>query len=245
MFYIGTSFKMNKLRADIVAYADILRAAALPRPPEAQLFIIPPFTGIETLARAANGLPVWFGAQNCGPAASGAFTGEVSAAMLADLGCNIVEIGHSERRTLFSETDEAVNRKTRLILDHGMVPLICLGESAAQKKAGETEPFILQQARAALAGLTAADRSRCLFAYEPIWAIGTGGIPATPADIAPVHRMLKHEFAQVPVLYGGSVDEANAADLARKAFVDGLFIGRAALDAAGFLRIAARALAAR
>ncbi len=244
-FFIGTSFKMNKTRAEVRAYADALWNAALPTPPEAQIFVIPPFTAIETFASAVEGLTIIYGAQNCGPAEAGAFTGEVSAAMLKDLGCTLVELGHSERRAMFGETDAMVNRKVHLCLDQGLHPLICLGETAEERALGAAETTILRQARMALSGLDATGRSACLLAYEPVWAIGIGGTTATPEQAAAIHIVLKDAFPDVPVLYGGSVDPNNAAALAAEPAIDGLFIGRAALDPAAFLSMMTDALGAR
>ncbi len=210
-----------------------------------QLFVIPPFTAIESFRAAAAGLPVWTGAQNCGPAAAGAFTGEVSAAMLAELGCDLVELGHSERRAMFGETDAMIAAKVRLVLENGMRPLVCLGETAEQRRSGQAIRTALEQANAAIGSLSLAERARCLLAYEPVWAIGVHGKPAEIPEILPVHEALKQAFADVPVLYGGSVDGNNAASFAAEVAVDGLFIGRAALDPLVFVAIAKAAASAR
>jgi triosephosphate isomerase len=245
MFYIGTSFKMNKTRAEARAYAAVLAAADLPPAAVAQIFVIPPFTAIESFRMAAQGLPVWIGAQNCGPAASGAFTGEVSAAMLAELGCDLVELGHSERRAMFGEADAMIAGKARLVLANGMHPLICLGETAKQRADGKALDTVLHQAEAAIGKLSAAERAQSLLAYEPIWAIGVHGTPASVPEILPVHAALKEAYPNVPVLYGGSVDLVNAAAFAGEVLVDGLFIGRAALDPQAFLAMTRSAVAAR
>jgi L-erythrulose 1-phosphate isomerase len=245
MFYIGTSFKMNKTRREARAYAEALRNAPLSKEDAVQFFVIPAFTAIESFREAAGDLPVWTGAQNCGPAASGAFTGEVSAAMIAELGCDLVELGHSERRAMFGETDAMIAAKVRLVLDCGMRPLICLGESAEQRAVGLALETITAQAHAAIGALSAIDRGRCLLAYEPVWAIGIHGKPARIPDILPIHHVLKQAYPAVPVLYGGSVDLTNAALFASEDAVDGLFIGRAALDPAAFVAMARQAVAAR
>jgi L-erythrulose 1-phosphate isomerase len=181
MFLIGTSFKMNKTRAEARAYAAHLYRASVPDQDGVQLFIIPPFTAIESFAEAAKDLPLWIGAQNCGPAASGAFTGEISAAMLAELGCRLVELGHSERRAMFGETDAMIAKKVRQVVNAKMRPLICLGETAQQREAGLARTTVLAQAKSALAEVTQDEQAMCLFAYEPVWAIGVHGTPATIA----------------------------------------------------------------
>jgi triosephosphate isomerase len=244
-FLLGSSFKMNKTRAELRAYADALRGARLPDPAEASLFLIPPFTGIDALKAALGGLPVLVGAQTCGPAAAGAFTGEVSAAMLAEAGCDLVELGHSERRAMFGETDAAVAAKARLVLDQGMRPLVCVGEDAAARASGEAVGVVEAQARAAFATLAPGEASRCWLAYEPVWAIGVGARAARVEDVRPVHAALKAAFPDMPLLYGGSVDMANAPVLAAEPLVEGLFVGRAALDPDAFLAIVGAALAAR
>jgi triosephosphate isomerase len=165
--------------------------------------------------------------------------------MLADVGCSFVEIGHTERRRQFGETDVAVNAKTRLILDNGMRPVICVGDTAEEKALDAAVETNLRQARMALAGLSAEERGRCILAYEPVWAIGEGGTPATPDEAATVHDPLKNAFPDTPVIYGGSVNPENCTGFAALASVDGLFIGRSAWQAEGLLDIIGRALAAR
>ncbi len=244
MFWIGTSWKMNKTQADARAFFDALSRFDLPAAPEAQLFVIPPFTAIETAMRAAANMPILIGAQNVGPAEEGAFTGEVSAAMLAEIGCDLVEIGHSERRQYFGETDETVNAKVRLVLGQGMRPLVCVGETAEQRASGAAQDIVLGQTRIAFRDVAETQLAQCLIAYEPVWAIGDGGTPAQPDDAAEVHALLKAEFPACPVLYGGSVTADNCAGFAQRPEIDGLFIGRAAWAAEGFQTIIARSLAA-
>jgi triosephosphate isomerase len=240
MFTVGTSWKMNKTLAEARDYAAALAAADLPS--GAQLFVCPPFTAISTVREALAGKPVWLGAQDVMWEDAGAFTGEISPVMLNDVGCEIVEIGHSERRAMFGETDARVHLKARAIQRHGMRPLICIGETAAERSAGRAADTILRQARIALDGLEA---SGCFLAYEPVWAIGEHGTPASPEQAAEMHAALKSAFPDVPVLYGGSVNLDNAAALAARREIDGLFIGRAAWSAEGLLAIAMVALAAR
>ena len=208
------------------------------------LFVVPPFTAIESTLDAVreHDARIAVGAQNVHEASEGAYTGEVSAAMLAELGCRFVELGHSERRRLYAESDGAVAAKVRAVLDHGMRPLVCIGDTRAERDAGASLDSVLRQARIALSRCTAAERADCRLAYEPVWAIGVGGEAAEPDDVAAVHDALRERCPATPLLYGGSVDAGNAAGLARLGNVDGLFVGRAALDPDGFVAIA-RALA--
>ena len=224
-----------------VAGADGIAAApAPPRPGRLSLFVVPPFTAIEATLEAivARGATIAVGAQNVHEAREGARTGEVSATMLAELGCRFVEIGHSERRRLFAETDEAVAAKVRAVLDHGMTPLVCVGDTREERDAHASLDSVLRQARIALSRCTREEQARCRLAYEPVWAIGVGGEAASPDDVATVHGALRERCPDTPLLYGGSVDADNAPSLARLEDVDGLFVGRAALDPDGFVAIA-------
>jgi triosephosphate isomerase len=174
----------------------------------------------------------------------GAFTGEISPLMLKDVGVSIVELGHSERRAECGETDDTVNRKVRSALAHGLRPLICVGESAADRDAGVAGERVGRQVTTALDGVPAASLRTVLFAYEPVWAIGEGGTPAEPAYAARMHEEIRvaigecggsQAAAQVPILYGGSVDPLNVPAFAAQPAVDGLFIGRASWRIASFL----------
>ena len=219
---------------------DTVPAPESPNLGELSLFVVPPFTAIEATLEAVRerGIAISVGAQNVHEAREGAFTGEVSAAMLAELGCRFVELGHSERRRTFAETDEAVAAKVRAVLDHGMTPLVCIGDTREERDAGASLDSVLRQARIALSRCTAPERACCRLAYEPVWAIGVGGEAAPPDDVAAVHAALRERCPSTPLLYGGSVDADNAALLARLDEVDGLFVGRAALDPDGFVAIA-------
>ncbi len=245
--WIGTSWKMNKTLAQARDFARTLRASTLLDSDERlQGFVIPPFTALETVCRELVDTPVLVGAQNMHWADAGAFTGEVSPPMVADCGADIVELGHSERREYFNETDEAINRKVKAALAHGLRPLICIGETATEKALGAAEETVVRQAKIALSGVSPGELGRCLLAYEPVWAIGDGGSPATPEYAQWIHRCLRAALPRtadgqpVPVLYGGSVNEDNCTDLAALPEVSGLFIGRAAWDADGFLRIVSK-----
>jgi triosephosphate isomerase len=175
-------------------------------------------------------------------APSGAYTGEISAAMLIDAGIDLVELGHSERRGGFGETDADLNRKVRAALHHGLRPLLCVGDSADERDAGASPETTVRQIKLAFAGLSDEDIGRCLVAYEPTWAIGEHGVAAAPEHIATVHAHI-HEVLRdltphpVPVLYGGSVTYDNAFSLVSEPTVDGLFIGRAAWQPEDFVAI--------
>ncbi len=245
--WIGTSWKMTKSLAEARRYATALTEAATPgRWPGLQPFVIPPATALSTVRDV---LPpsagVLLGAQNAHWADSGAWTGEVSVPQVADAGARLVEIGHSERREHFGDTDDVVRRKVRAVLRHGLVPLLCVGEPAAVRAAGGSVGHVLGQARAALAGLD--DPTGVLVAYEPVWAIGEHGTPARSHDVADVVAALAAELGPRihGVLYGGSVDRANMHELLAVDHVSGLFIGRAAWGVDAFIQILDAAAATR
>ncbi|MEM0948007.1 MAG: triose-phosphate isomerase [Pseudomonadota bacterium] len=242
-FWVGTSWKMNKTIAAATAYARALAEADEGHDARIQRFVIPPFTSARQVAEILSGSSVKTGAQNMHWADEGAWTGEISPAMLTDCGLDIVELGHSERRTHFGETDETVGLKTEAAVRHGLIPLICIGETLAEREAGCAQKVLAAQTEGALSKLAPEQRGApILFAYEPVWAIGVGGIPATSnyADarqaeiIATAEQILGR---RVPCLYGGSVDGGNCEELITCPHVDGLFIGRAALDVGGYLDI--------
>lgn len=208
--------------------------------------ICPPFTDIRPLQNLLEGdrIPLLLGAQNCHWEDQGAFTGEVSPPMLAKLNVSYVIVGHSERRQLFGETDENVNKKTKAVLKHGMSPIVCVGETLEERDAGATTERVSAQTRAAFAGIKAPDAERCVIAYEPIWAIGTGR-NATPDDanetigvIRDVVRELYRDVADaVRIQYGGSVKPGNIGDLMAMPEIDGALVGGASLDPDDFARI--------
>ncbi|MEM8852823.1 MAG: triose-phosphate isomerase [Pseudomonadota bacterium] len=243
---IGTSWKMNHTRASAKAYVDRLAALCRDDPPNCTLFLCPPFTAIETVRTAldAHGLDILLGAQNCHAASEGAFTGEVSAAMVKEAGCTLVELGHSERRRDFCETDGVIAAKVKAVAAEGLRPLLCVGEDRSDRTAGAAIETVLRQAKRALHGLEGPALNGAIIAYEPVWAIGVDGTAATPNDIGGVVAALKAAFP-LPVLYGGSVDDTNAAAFITDGGVDGLFVGRAALTADGLMGVARNALAAR
>ena len=201
-----------------------------------------------TLAAAREGIrarrDIALGVQNVHTADKGAFTGELSAALVADAGAAFVLVGHSERRHVFGETDAQVAQKCARVVEHGLTPVLCVGELLEQRERGETEAVVLRQLRMGLSMLAPTAARRMLVAYEPVWAIGTGRT-ATPADAASVHRVIRDALAEqvgvealdIPLLYGGSVTADNAAALLAADQVDGLLVGGASLDAAGWATI--------
>lgn len=237
--WIGTSWKMTKTLGEAREYARVL--ARMPVPPGVQPFLMPPHTALVAVRDALpHRSPVLLGAQNAHWAPEGAFTGEISMRMVADAGASLVEIGHSERRRLFAETDETVSRKVRAALDAGLTPLVCVGEPAAVRAAGAPEGFVADQVAAALSRVAGDEVGRVVVAYEPVWAIGEAGRPAEPEEVAPVVERIRRVASRTAggrslraVLYGGSVDTGNALGLLAGTAADGLFVGRAAWTPAG------------
>lgn len=241
--WVGTSWKMNKTLDEARQYAaELLEGLDGLELGGIQPFVIPPATALSTVAQALAGDGrVLLGAQNAHWEDSGAWTGEVSVPQAADAGAQLVEIGHSERREHFGETDETVRWKVEAALRHGLTPLVCVGEPAGVRDAGSSSDFILRQAARALEGLSPRQLSRVLIAYEPVWAIGAAGRPASPEELRSPLAALTGAYGQrvAGLLYGGSVSEDNAAALLQLPHLDGLFIGRAAWQADGYLRLLA------
>ena len=257
--WLGTSWKMTKTIGEARAWVDAVVAGIGPGVPGVQPFVLPAHTALapvrdrlEALTTGGTG-PLLLGAQDAHPGPEGAGTGDVSVRMVADAGARLLEIGHSERRSSYGEDDRTVARKVRAALDGGLRPLVCVGEPAEVRGRGEQITFVRAQVQAALAPVAPDELGRVVLAYEPVWAIGEHGRRPETAEVAPVldevARLSRSRAAGTApvVLYGGSVDEGNAADLLGVETVDGLFVGRAAWDAAGFLALLdlARAAAAR
>ena len=218
----------------------------LKRPRGVEVALCPPFTSLPAVAEVLAGSPIAWGAQNCHWEDKGAFTGEIAPGMLLELGCRLVILGHSERRSIFRETDEEINRKVAAALRHGLQPLLCVGETEEERRQGLTFTVVEGQLRAGWAGLAADQIARSVLAYEPVWAIGTG-LNATPAQAAEVHGYLRgivselasKEIAQsLRILYGGSVKADNAAALIQEPDIDGALVGGASLQAQSFITIA-------
>ena len=237
--YLIANWKMNVPAEGIGAYLDALSGAG----GGAALVVAPPYVYIrDVVARAPRNVGV--GAQNCGDQKSGAFTGEISAAMLRDAGAAYVIVGHSERRNIYGETDQLVARKLALALEAGLTPVLCIGEDQRVRDAGRATPFVSDQVKAvAIPQLEAA--GEIIIAYEPVWAIGTGR-NATGAMVAEMVRAIRDALAKfwpsrfaesTPVLYGGSVTPESVADLAASGDVDGCLVGGASLHSGRFLSI--------
>ena len=242
--WIGTSWKMNKTRAEARAFAQALKASPFAKTDKAQAFVIPPFPYIAEVAALLAGTRVKTGAQNMHWADQGAWTGEVSPLMVKDCGATLVELGHSERRTHFGETDETVAKKVASAVKHGLTALVCIGDTRSEYEAGATADVLARQTRYALRDVGQEAPGKVILAYEPVWSIGEGGIPADPEFANAQHRKLKALTAEIagqalPILYGGSVNPQNCCDLAAMSDIDGLFIGRSAWDPAGFIGIMA------
>ncbi len=246
--WIGTSWKMNKVRAEARAFAGRLAASPFARGDAAQLFVIPPFTAVSEVADLLADTRVTVGVQNLHWADAGPWTGEISGAMAADAGARLAEIGHSERRTHFGETDDTVALKVAAALRHGLVPLVCVGDTRDEYDAGRTAAALDRQVRAAVSRVSPEEAGRVVIAYEPVWSIGEGGTPADPDFADAQHALIKATLRAVTgrdlrVLYGGSVNPGNCVALAARPHVDGLFIGRSAWEPDGYLGIVAQVLA--
>jgi triosephosphate isomerase len=210
-----------------------------------EVLVCPPFTALHAVGELVRGTPLKLGGQNMHFEVQGAFTGEVAPPMLSDLGCSYVIVGHSERRQIFGEGDELIGKKLRAALAHNLRPIMCVGETKPQRDSGNAESVTLGQVRAGLAGVTAAQMSEVVIAYEPVWAIGTGDT-ATPADAQNMHAAIRGALvelfgadtaATVRIQYGGSVKPDNVDELMGQPDIDGALVGGAALKADSFLRI--------
>ena len=240
---IAGNWKMNNTPAETTALINEMKP--LVADADCDVIICAPFVDLQAALDAAAGSNIQIGAENCHWAASGAFTGEVSAPMLAAMGVPYVIIGHSERRQYFGETDATVNRRLRAALDAGLRPILCVGETLDQREAGITGEVVAMQVKAALCGVTAEELGRMIIAYEPVWAIGTGRT-ATAGQAGEVCGLIRQVAAglygqaaadALPIQYGGSMNAKNAAELLAQPDVDGGLIGGASLKAADFAAI--------
>jgi triosephosphate isomerase len=243
--FVCGNWKMNKTATETAALLRDLRGAVSMVRDRVQIAVAPPFTALAAAAKAVEGSNIELAAQNCHSQASGAFTGEISADMLKDLGVQWVILGHSERRQLFHETDAGVNEKLGAVLKAGMLPIVCVGETLAEREAGKTLDVVSSQVRGCLKGFSPADGARFVVAYEPVWAIGTGKT-ATSRQAQEVHAHIRglltelwnaETSQQVRIQYGGSVKPDNAADLLSQADIDGALVGGASLKVADFAGI--------
>jgi triosephosphate isomerase len=241
---IAGNWKMSRGLAEAVALAEALkpRVAGLP---DVDVAICPPFTALAAVGRALAGTRILLGGQDLFWEAEGAFTGEISGPMLRDAGCQVVLVGHSERRQILGESDGMVNRKARAALGHGLVPIVCLGETLLEREQGQTLAVIERQLAGSLEGIRPAAGPEVVLAYEPVWAIGTGRT-ATPAQANEVHAFMRGWLRRTwgapaaeaaRLLYGGSVKPDNIKALMDQPDVDGALVGGASLDAGAFAAI--------
>ncbi|GMU59585.1 MAG: triosephosphate isomerase [Myxococcaceae bacterium] len=243
--FIAGNWKMNKTIAEAIALVRELRSAVSMVRDRVEIAVAPPFPALHPVAKALEDSNVILAAQNCHAEASGAFTGEVAAPMLKEVGCSYVILGHSERRQLFGETDAGVNRKVAAVLKAGMLPIVCVGETLAEREANQTLSVVEAQVKGCLSGFGKEEGARFVVAYEPVWAIGTGKT-ATSRQAQEVHAHIREllrglwgrEAAEaVRIQYGGSVKADNAAELLGQPDIDGALVGGASLKVADFAAI--------
>ncbi len=247
--FVCGNWKMHKTSAEARAFVKELRLLVEPLAERVDVAVAPPYTALAGAAEALEGSRIQLAAQDVHWERQGAFTGAISPLMLKELGVRHVIVGHSERRQFFGETDESVRKKTKAVLGAGLLPIVCVGETLAEREAGRTLEIVGRQVHGALDGLSAEDIGRLTLAYEPVWAIGTGKT-ATTAQAQEVHaaiRAILRELAataaeQVRIQYGGSVKPENAADLMSQPDVDGALVGGASLKAGDFTQIVRGAL---
>jgi triosephosphate isomerase len=239
------NWKMHGTQAECTALARKIAQALRKQPPRAAVVLAPPFTSIVNVAQALGGTKIQLAGQNSHWQEYGAFTGEVSPVMLRAEGCAFVILGHSERRHIFNEDDEAVRRKVVAAVRNNLRPILCVGETLAERRSNRTAGIISRQLRIALKEIDKNDIGKIEIAYEPVWAIGTGH-NATPQQITAVHSRIRGflvksfgptEGSRIRILYGGSVKPENAAELATAEDVDGFLVGGASLKAETFLPI--------
>jgi triosephosphate isomerase len=242
---LAGNWKLNKTPAEAVEFVRALQPKLAPYLSQVETVVCPPFVCLPAVADALTGVKIGVGAQNMHWAENGAYTGEVSAAMLKGL-VGYVIIGHSERRQYFAETDESVNKKIFAALAHGIIPIVCVGEDLAQNEAGVTETFVSGQVRAAFAGISADQARGVVVAYEPIWAIGTGKTATSEVANRVCGQVVRGALAQtygeevaqaIRIQYGGSANEKNIGELMAMPDIDGALIGGASLKVDAFVEM--------
>lgn len=244
--YLGTNLKMYKTNSETLRYLrELSEVTAQVDVGALRMFVIPSYTALADASRSMDHSRIMLGAQNMFWAEGGQYTGEVSPLMLRELGVDLVELGHSERRQVFGETDELINRKVLSALSHGFTALLCVGETLEERSGGGADAALERQLRLGLAGLTEEARGRLWVAYEPVWSIGTLGRAAEPdyvaercAGIRALLGGLPGAGAETPILYGGSINLENAPGYLDLDGVDGLFVGRCAWEARRFGKLA-------
>ncbi len=241
--YMGSNLKMYKNIAQTQNFlARLAELTADIDRKEVTFFIIPSYTALDRARQTVAGDQILLGAQNMHPEEEGQFTGEISPLMLKEIGMDIIEIGHSERRHVMGETDEQENKKVLSALNHGFTALLCVGETGEQKALGLSDEVLATQLKIGLHGVAAEQLDRLWIAYEPVWAIGVNGVPASAEYADEKHAVIKNvlkglfgdDAEKIPVLYGGSVNLENCKELSACPHVDGLFVGRTAWDADRF-----------
>ncbi len=249
--FIAGNWKMHMTIPEAVVMVEQLREASSALE-KAHLVVIPPFTALSEVNKALQGSPILLGSQNVFWEDKGAFTGEVSAPMLKDVGCTFAVIGHSERRQYFGEINETVNKKIKAALAHSILPIMCIGESLEEREKGDTLQKVETQMIEGMDGLEKDDIKQIIIAYEPIWAIGTG-LTATPEQAQEVHGFIREKLAEkhgndvgscAIILYGGSVKPENTFSLLKETDINGALVGGASLKALSFAEIAKEAIRA-
>ncbi len=242
---VAGNWKMNKDLNESVALVSEIKNL-LSDDTKVKMIVCPPYTSLETVNALVKDTKIGLGAQNMCAADSGAFTGAISASMIKSVGCEYVILGHSERRTIFGETDDLINSKINKALENSLIPIFCIGETLEERESGEMKNVIERQVKEGLKGLSADQLSQMIVAYEPVWAIGTGKT-ASPEQAQEVHafirglltEMYSSEFAEdVTIQYGGSVKSDNAKELIGQPDIDGALVGGACLKADSFIGIA-------
>jgi len=242
--FIAGNWKMHKTIREAVDFAQHL-SGACGQSTERTVVVAPPFTALSAVAEALRGSTIHLSAQNLHDKPAGAFTGEVSAKMLVDAGCEYVIVGHSERRALFGETNDVINRKLKSAISCGLRPIFCIGETLEERDKDQTFAVIEQNIKEGLNNLTTDDIKHVVIAYEPVWAIGTGRT-ASPEQAQGVHAYIRevientygeHISGNIAIIYGGSVNPANISGLMAQLDVDGVLVGGASLDLESFIRV--------
>lgn len=243
--FIAGNWKMNKTAIEAAEMVSALLVKVANLSGKVNIAVCPPYTALDRVSAILKGKEIALGAQNLSDKKFGAYTGEISAAMLIDLGVKYVIIGHSERRQYYLETNEMVNRKAKLALDSGLFPIVCIGETLSEREAGKTDNVIVSQIKGSFAGLKPEEILKTTIAYEPVWAIGTGKT-ATPDEAQEVHILIRHLFAeiygqdvaeQIIIQYGGSVKADNVKELMSQPDIDGALVGGASLEANNFAEL--------
>jgi triosephosphate isomerase len=248
--FIAGNWKLNLTSAEGVALVEGLKKALSPAAlaGKVEVAVCPTALGVEAVAKAAFGSVIGVGAQNCHWEEKGAFTGEISASLIKATGARYVILGHSERRQYFGETDATVNKRLKAVLAQGLVPILCIGETLAERDGGKLQTVLATQVKGALAGFAADQLATLVVAYEPVWAIGTGRV-ATTAQAQEAHAFVRAQLqaaigalaARIRIQYGGSVKADNAKELLSQPDVDGALVGGASLKVADFAAIIAAA----